>query len=103
MWNRKKYAAVAIASAAFVAIASGPASAQHVNNGYAGVYGFGWPPALYGAYGYDPNVTYGYRGSYGAASYGGWEDDRGASGTATTSTSGRVRPLTRRREPKLLE
>lgn len=89
MWNARM-CTMAIVGA--VLAATGPASAQYRNSGYAGVYGYGWPHTSY-AGSYDPNA-------YG---YGGLEDGRSAYGAAPAPAPERARPLVRRRAPKRLE
>jgi hypothetical protein len=100
MWNGRKYAAMAIAGAALAAAACGPASAEYFDNGYAGVYGFGWPYAAYGAGNYGVNGAYAYGGSYSSASYGGQEGDRA---TSVIRLAPARCPVFRRNEPKRLE
>jgi hypothetical protein len=103
MWNGTKYAAMAIAGATLAAAISSPASAQHLDSRYAGVYSFGWPFAPLGAGDYGPNSAYGYGGSYRSASYGGQEGDRGAYVTTMAPAPARPRPVIHRCEPKRLE
>jgi hypothetical protein len=102
MWNGRKYAAMAMAGAALVAATCSPASAQYVGNGYAGVYGFGWPYAAHGAGDYSANGAYGYGGSYRSASDGSREEDRSAYVTPAPVPA-RARPVIHRTEPKRLE
>jgi hypothetical protein len=99
MWNGRKYAAMAIAGAALTAATSSPALAQYLDNGYAGVYGFGWPYAAYGDYGpYASDY-----GSYRSASYLGRESARTIYVITLAQAPGRPCPVIHRHEPKRLE
>jgi hypothetical protein len=102
MWNDRKYAAMAIAGAALASATFGPASAQYLGNGYAGVYGFGWPYAAYGTGDYGLNAAYGYGGSYRSASDGSREEDRSIYVTPAPVPA-RARTVIHRNEPKRLE
>jgi hypothetical protein len=102
MWNGRKYATMAMAGAALAAATYSPASAQYPGNGYAAIYGFGWPYAVYGAGDYGPNAAFGYGGSYGSASNGSREEDRSINVTPAPIPA-RARTVIHRNEPKRLE
>jgi hypothetical protein len=103
MWNGRKYVAMAAAGAALALATCSPASAQYLDYGYGGIYGFGRPLAAYGSGDYSPNVAYGYGGSYRSTSYGSRETDGSNYVIKLAPVPGRPCAAARRNEPKRLE